>query len=173
MMKQNMTKKIIIILIIANIITLTGCDKLLQTEQQELDSVQVVRVVDGDTFVVDINGEEKKVRLIGVDTPESVASDESRNTPEGVEISNIVKEKMTKGDTLQIEYDVSTTDKYGRELAYLYFADGKMVQEWLLENGYARCMTIQPNVKYAEHFVSLQQEAAKNKVGLWDGFYEE
>lgn len=166
-------KKLIVFLIISNILLLSGCNEQPPTNQRELDLGEVVRVVDGDTFILDINGEETKVRLIGVDTPESVSSDESRNTPQGKEISDIVKEKIMKGDTLQIEYDVSATDKYGRILAYLYFTDGKMVQEWLLENGYAKCMTIQPDVKYAEQFAKLQREAAENRIGLWNGFFEE
>lgn len=135
----------------------------------------VVRVVDGDTYVLNINGEETKVRLIGVDTPESVApADYSKeNTEEGKEVSDIVKEKIQAGDKLAVEYDVSPTDKYGRTLAYLYFDDGTMVQEWLLKNGYAQCMTIQPNSRYADHFAEIQHEAAENKVGLWNGFFEE
>lgn len=135
----------------------------------------VVRVVDGDTYVLEISGEETKVRLIGVDTPESVAPADygKENTEEGKEVSDIVKDKIKAGDVLTVEYDVSPTDKYGRTLAYLYFEDGKMVQEWLLENGYAQCMTIQPNSKYSAHFAEIQHEAAENKVGLWNGFFEE
>lgn len=47
-----------------------------------------------------------------------------------------------------------------------------MVQEWLLENGYARVMTVQPNSKYSERFAEIQHQAAENKVGLWNGFFE-
>lgn len=135
---------------------------------------EVVRVKDGDTYVLNIGGEEITVRLIGVDTPESVApADYSKeNTSEGREISEIVKQKIRAGDALYVEYDVSPTDKYGRTLAYLYFENGEMVQEWLLENGYAQVMTVQPNSKYAKRFSEIQHIAAENKVGLWDGFFE-
>ena len=71
-------------------------------------------------------------------------------------VSEIVKQKIRPGDTLYVEYDVEQIDKYGRTLAYLYFEDGVMVQEWLLENGYAQVMTVQPNTKYAERFAALQ-----------------
>lgn len=135
-----------------------------------------IRAKDGDTYVVKLEstGQEATIRLIGVDTPESVAPEEyeKENTAEGKKISEIVKSKLQKGDTLSVEYDVQKEDKYGRTLAYLYFSDGKMVQDWLLESGYAQMMTIQPNSKYAEHFAEIQHTAAENKVGLWAYYYE-
>lgn len=135
------------------------------------DTATFVRAKDGDTYVIrlDSNGQEITVRLIGVDTPESVAPEDyyKENTEEGKEISDIVKDKLKEGDKLSVEYDVQMEDKYGRTLAYLYFEDGKMVQEWLLENGYAQVMTIQPNSKYANHFAEIQHTAAENGIGLW------
>lgn len=129
----------------------------------------LVRVVDGDTYILNIDGAETRVRLIGVDTPESVAppSYYKDNTEEGVAVSQIVKDKMKAGDTIYIEYDVNRQDKYSRTLAYLYFEDGTMVQEWLLTNGYAQVMTIQPNSKYADKFIEMEQKAMEEKVGLW------
>lgn len=96
-----------------------------------------------------------------------------RNTEEGKEVSQIVKEKFQDIDTVYVEYDVSPTDKYGRTLAYVYFEDGTMVQDWLLENGYANTATYPPNVKHADHFAELAHTAAEQKVGLWNGFFEE
>lgn len=120
----------------------------------------VVRVIDGDTFVIDLNGEGRKVRLIGVDTPESVAPNEylsvssKENTEFGTEVSDFVK-NLIEGQTVYLEFDVSTEDKYGRLLAYVYLSDGRMLQDILLENGYAELMTVPPNVKYVEHFTEL------------------
>lgn len=140
----------------------------------DLKKCEVVRVKDGDTYVLIIDGEETTVRIIGVDTPESVAPLEysKENTDEGRTVSEIVKQKIKPGDTLYIEYDISRTDKYGRTLAYLYFENGEMVQEWLLKNGYAHMMTVQPNSKYAEKFAEIQHIAAENKVGLWNGYFD-
>lgn len=140
----------------------------------DLKECEVIRVKDGDTYVLSIDGEETTVRLIGVDTPESVAPDEysKENTSEGRTVSELVKQKICPGDTLYVEYDVSTTDKYGRTLAYLYFENGEMVQEWLLKNGYAQIMTVQPNSKYAEKFAEIQHLAAENNVGLWNGYFD-
>lgn len=139
----------------------------------EMKKAEVIRVKDGDTYVLNIDGEETTVRLIGVDTPESVAPSEysKENTSEGTAISEIIKWKLPQGTTLYVEYDIEKTDKYGRTLAYLYFEDGVMVQEWLLQNGYAQVMNIQPNTKYAARFAEIQSNAADNKVGLWNSLY--
>lgn len=151
---------------------------LSETKSSALNNIDdigtLVRVVDGDTYVIDTGGEEKKIRLIGIDTPESVAPADYRkeNTAEGKEISDIVKDKITEGDILYIEYDVQETDRYGRTLAYLYFPDGTMIQEWLLSNGYANAVTYPPNVKYSEHFSELAHTAMENDIGLWNGFFE-
>lgn len=152
---------------------------LSETKSSALNNIEgigtLVRVVDGDTYVIDTGGEERKIRLIGVDTPESVAPADYRkeNTAEGKEISDIVKDKIIEGDILYIEYDIQETDRYGRTLAYLYFPDGTMIQEWLLSNGYANAVTYPPNVKYSEHFSVLAHTAMENNIGLWNEFFEE
>lgn len=144
---------------------------IITAETQTLsDTGTLVRVKDGDTYVLNVNEKEITLRLIGVDTPESVAPENyvKENTDEGKEISEIVKEELREGDKLTLEYDVQTKDKYGRVLAYLYFEDGTMVQEWLLQNGYAQVMTIQPNCKYAERFVEEEQKAISKRIGIWE-----
>lgn len=126
---------------------------------------KVIRIVDGDTIVVDYNGSEEKVRLIGVDTPESVHPNESKNTEEGIETSNYTKERLN-GKTVELELDVQERDKYGRILAYVYI-DGEMYNKELLRLGYAKLATYPPNVKYVDEFTKIQKEARENKVGLW------
>lgn len=135
------------------------------TDVNELNEYDVVRVVDGDTIVVDFNGKDEKVRLIGVDTPESVHADKSKNTEEGILVSDYTKSKLT-GKKVKLEFDVSERDKYGRLLAYVYI-DGEMYNKHLLEIGYAKIATYPPNVKYVEDFKEIQKQARENKVGLW------
>lgn len=132
----------------------------------------VLRVVDGDTAMIEIDGEEKRVRFIGLDTPESVNPDESKNTPEGKVASNFTKELLT-GKSVYLEFDIEKEDKYGRTLAYLYLEDGvTMVQEEILRAGYAMVMTIQPNSKYADRLHAAQIEARENNAGFWEtGFF--
>ena len=136
---------------------------------------KIVRVVDGDTMIADINGEEIRVRLIGVDTPESVAPEISgkENTEEGTDVSDYVK-SLLDGKKIFLEYDVSRTDQYGRTLAYVYLDDSTtMLQEILLSEGMAMVETYQPNVKYADYFYKLQKKARKEGKGFWgNGYYE-
>ena len=145
-------------------------DELLATNEKSGPYV-VEKVVDGDTFITTIDNIQRKVRLIGVDTPESVATGENeyKNCEEGKEASNFTKSKIN-GKKVYIEYDLDKTDDYDRVLAYVYLEDGTMLNKLLLEKGYARLMTIQPNVKYVDEFKSIQQTARENKVGFWDGF---
>ena len=138
-------------------------------EINNLEKCKVIRVVDGDTFVIEYKESEEKVRLIGIDTPESVHPDKQKNTDFGKYVSNYSKEKLT-GKEVQIEFDVSQRDKYGRLLCYVYL-DGQMYNKLLLQEGLAKVATYPPNVKYAEEFAKIQKEARKNKKGLWqDGF---
>ena len=133
------------------------------------DSAIITKITDGDTYHVELNGDDITVRLIGVDTPDSVAPEDYRkeNTEEGSKVSELVKEKIKIGDTVYLEYDTSESDRYGRTLAYVYFADGTMVQDWLLSNGYATVYTLEPDTKYAEHFEKLELQAKEQDIGIW------
>lgn len=139
------------------------------------DSAVITKITDGDTYHVELNGEDVTVRLIGVDTPESVAPESYRkeNTAEGSKVSELVKEKISIGDTVYLECDVSETDRYGRMLAYVYFSDGTMVQDWLLSNGYAKVYTLEPDTKYAEHFEKLELQAQEQGIGIWSSEFSE
>ena len=118
---------------------------------------EVVRVVDGDTLIVKMGDSEKYVRLIGVNAPESVHPDETKNTPEGVAASNYLKELLPQGSLVYLEYDVDRYDSYERTLAYVYLEDKEtMVNLLLLENGYAELMTVPPNTKYEARFLSVK-----------------
>ena len=140
-----------------------------ETDIKDLETYKVVRVVDGDTFIIDYNGIEERVRLIGVDTPESVHPNEKKNTEFGKTVSNYSKENLTNKE-VQIEFDVSQRDKYGRLLCYVYI-DGQMYNKLLLEEGLAKVATYPPNVKYVDEFVAIQKKARENKKGMWqDGF---
>lgn len=129
---------------------------------------QVVRVVDGDTIVIDYNGEEEKVRFIGVDTPESVHRDASKNTPYGKIASDYTKKQLLH-KTVQLEFDTQERDKYGRLLAYVYL-DGQMFNKTLLAEGHAKVATFPPNVKYVADFQAIEREAQAAQRGLWQGY---
>ena len=127
----------------------------------------VERAIDGDTIVVNIGGESTKVRLIGIDAPESVHPDAEKNTPDGEEASEYVKALLDCCASVYLEYDIDRSDKYGRTLAYVWLTDGEMLNRILLREGYAVTMTVQPNSRYADEFHALQVAARESKVGLW------
>ncbi|MDN5351852.1 MAG: micrococcal nuclease [Clostridiales bacterium] len=132
----------------------------------------VERVVDGDTIVVRMGADAVKVRMIGIDTPESVHSDPEKNTPEGEAASEYVKAMLTD-EKVYLAYDVGIQDRYGRTLAYVYLADGKtMVNLVLIQEGYALTMTIPPNTQYADIFYAALLQARADHKGFWEtGFF--
>ncbi|HEX8949774.1 MAG TPA: thermonuclease family protein [Dissulfurispiraceae bacterium] len=141
-----------------------------------LKKVRVVRVNDGDTVTVRARGRDRKglfslrsllgtterVRLIGIDAPELYQD------PWGRQAKKYLKKLLSENDWLvDIELDVEHRDKYGRLLAYLWGKDGRMINERMLEAGYAVLFTIPPNVKYAERFVAAQKRAEALRAGIW------
>lgn len=131
----------------------------------------VKRVVDGDTFVVIMENTDMKVRLIGVDAPESVAAAnyDKENSEEGKIASDYTKDILADKE-IYLEYDVAKTDKYGRLLAYAYYEeDGQiiMINQKLISDGMAQITTIQPNVKYVELFTETQKVARESNIGFW------
>jgi micrococcal nuclease len=130
----------------------------------------VKKVVDGDTFWVDDFDDENskglKIRLIGIDAPESRKTFKKEIGFYGKEAKEYLT-NLLSGQKVILEYDLNRTDQYGRTLAYVYLEDGTFVNAELVKNGYAMTMTIPPNVKFADEFVKLQQEARKFNRGLW------
>lgn len=128
----------------------------------------VKKIVDGDTFWID-DGSLKgiKVRLIGIDAPESRKTFKKEAGIYGKE-SKAFLIQLLKGKRVRLVYDINQLDQYGRTLAYAYLEDGKFVNAELIKNGYAIIMTIPPNIKFADHFYQLQVHARKTKKGLWN-----
>lgn len=127
----------------------------------------VVRVVDGDTLVVDADGVDERVRLIGINTPESV----DRNRPVmcfGKEASAHLEELLPEGAPVRLERDVEARDRYDRLLAYVYrAADGEFVNLAMVRDGYAQQYTFPPNVAHTEQFGDAERVARRDGVGLW------
>lgn len=152
--------------------------------KEELERVTLSKVVDGDTLlIIDQNGNNKYVRLIGVDTPESVHPDAEKNTEYGEIASNYTKTLLSGTNTLFLQYDVEKEDQYGRTLAYVWLTPGAditskqdissfMLNGILVRNGYALDKTFPPNIRYADIFAELCQEAEAMRSGFWliDGF---
>ncbi|MCI0407280.1 MAG: thermonuclease family protein [Acidobacteria bacterium] len=129
-------------------------------------TVKVVRVVDGDTIdVCCLQGKEERVRYIGVNTPET------HHPTKGIEYygreAAAANRRLVEGKTVRLEFDVQLRDPYRRLLAYVYLEDGTFVNAWLVEHGYAQVMTVPPNVKHQDLFLSCQQAAREAGRGLW------
>jgi micrococcal nuclease len=127
----------------------------------------VARVVDGDTIRVRIGGHEERVRLIGIDTPESVKP----GTPVqcyALAASARTKALLPAGTPVRLVRDVEERDRYGRLLAYVYrVRDGLFVNLSLVREGYAVALTIPPDVAHTAEFVAGAREAREKGRGLW------
>jgi len=132
-----------------------------------MQSYKVVRVVDGDTVVLLIQGKETRVRLIGVDTPETVHPRKPVQ-PYGREADHFLK-NLLRGENVYIEHKagVSEFDRYGRLLAYLYRApDGLFVNLEIVRQGYGHAYTQFP-FQYMDLFRFYERKAREDAKGLW------
>jgi micrococcal nuclease len=124
----------------------------------------VTRVVDGDTIEARIEGEVEDVRLIGVDTPETVKPGEPVRCF-GPRASDFTHSQL-EGKRVRLVFGVERRDVYGRLLAYAYLGD-RLFNSALLRRGLARSLTIPPNDRFAARFKRLELAAARAGRGLW------
>ncbi|MEX1997247.1 MAG: thermonuclease family protein [Candidatus Andersenbacteria bacterium] len=128
------------------------------------EEAKVVRVIDGDTFEIEGG---QTIRIITTDTPETVHPSQPVECM-GKEASAKTKE-LIEGKTVRLEKDVSETDRYGRLLRYVYLEDGRMLNEVLIQEGFANAVSHPPDVKYLDRLRAAEQSAKNNKWGLWSG----
>ena len=120
-----------------------------------------VRVIDGDTIELD-GGE--RVRLLGVDTPETV--DPRRPVQYFGKEASAFTRRMVEGKNVRLEEDQDTRDRYGRTLAYVYLQDGTFLNAEIVRQGYGHAYTRFP-FRYEQRFVQLERESRENSRGLW------
>lgn len=155
-----------------------GCCKLAcpGPGQLDLEQVKITKVVDGDTVYARFkDGQEEKVRLIGIDAPE-INHPHKGLEPFGHEAEVYAREAL-HGATAWLEFDLGERDQYGRLLAYLWLSapaevNEKSIREQMfnaimLTEGYAVQVTFEPNVKYYDYFSAFAAEAKNKKKGLW------
>lgn len=123
------------------------------------EKVKVIRVIDGDT--IEIEGG-KKVRYIGIDTPESTITLDCFGQEAAAKNRDLVDGKI-----IGIEKDVSQTDKYGRILRYIWI-DQTLVNDYLVRQGFAYASSYPPDIKYQDQLTEAQKEARENNRGLWE-----
>jgi len=170
-----MSRRIATVIVIAAVLALGG-GSLRHTLSEALDgstgggsatragpTAIVARVVDGDTIV--LRGGER-IRYIGMDTPETVKP----GTPVQcfAKAAGHENARLVAGRRVRLRYDAERRDRYGRTLAYVYRAsDGLFVNAELVRRGYARQLTIPPNVAHAPLFGRLAAQARERGRGLW------
>lgn len=131
------------------------------------ETVKFVDCVDGDTIKISLDNKDYTVRMLAVDTPESVHP--TKEVEEyGKEASNYTCDLLTKAKEIKVEYDKASDkeDKYGRILVWVY-ADDKMVQETLLSEGLAKVAYLYENYEYTSNLQKIESDAKSKKIGIW------
>ena len=132
------------------------------------DTVKFSKCVDGDTFKAIVNKEEVTVRMLAIDTPESVKP-ETNVEYFGKEASEYTCSKLKNAKKITLEYDKKSDkfDKYDRLLAWV-FIDNKLLQEELVEKGYAKIAYLYDDYKYTDILKEKQEKAVANNIGIWN-----
>lgn len=163
---KTIFKIILIVLIVAFYLIQYQVEKIPTNSDYEIRTV--VYVIDGDTVITDDN---KKIRLIGINTPEISSGEEmSYDAKE-------LAEEILLNKTVYLEKDKETVDKYNRELRYIWLEKPSEISydsilnynfsAIMLDRGMAKVYTIKPNDKYKSYFQKIQNKAKKDKVGMW------
>lgn len=162
-----MTPRILLGVALAMALVLAGCGAGAGAGAGKPGAAQVVRVIDGDTLVVNVGGREESIRLLGIDTPESV---DPRSPVEcfGKEASRHTEALVPPGTEIHLVRDVEARDRYSRLLAYVYRADdGAFINLQLLRKGFAAVLTYPPNVAHVDDFTAAAAQARAEGLGLW------
>lgn len=132
------------------------------------EKVKFSDCVDGDTIKVSLDGKVHTIRMLAVDTPESVHPTKKVEYY-GKEASEFTCDLVKNAKKLEIEYDEDSdkTDKYDRLLVWV-FADGKLVQEELIKNGYAKVAYLYGDYKYTNKLQTAQELVSAKNIGIWD-----
>lgn len=134
-----------------------------QTTIETERTVQVVDVIDGDTIDVLQDGHKARIRYIGMDTPEPYRDGKPACYSHEATLAN---KKMVEGKQIQLIADKEDKDKYGRLLRYIYVGD-TFVNAVLVQEGFARTLTIEPNTAHKKEFAQFQVKAKEEEKGMW------
>ena len=164
-MRMYRSNRLLALFLFAYALLLSSCSNESLTASP--NSATLKGVVDGDTIDIAIGGKTERVRLIGINTPET------KHPTKGVECygpeaSAYTEQLLPKGTKLRVERDVEARDKYGRLLLYVYIANSNVfVNMDLVMNGYARPMVFEPNTAHKADFAQAATQAELRNVGLW------
>jgi micrococcal nuclease len=155
---------LLLVIAVAVVLLARGHD---EPSRSTLGRAQVLRVVDGDTIRVRLDGRTERVRYIGIDTPESVKPGTAVQC--FAKRASAANAALVAGRSVRLVADVEERDRYGRLLAYVYREpDGAFVNGRLVRDGYARTLPIAPNVAHAHELADLARAARRAGRGLWN-----
>ena len=126
---------------------------------QQRDAVVVAHIVDGDTIVVSHAGEQSKVRLLNIDSPEK---QECLYEESAAHLARLI----SPGEMVELVYDTQRQDRYGRELVGVYKQDGSFINEQMVADGFARAVEYQPNTKFTEEMRAAEARAKAQGLGI-------
>jgi len=141
--------------------------------ERTLIEVRFLYALDGDTIVVkNSEGKEMRVRLLGIDTPESTNCDENACSAEGEEAAEFLRNCLEKNETVYLEYDEQDHDKYGRELAYVWLTDNVDLSSFedfekhclnavILKSTHCKTLPMRPNERYKDWFEQIEDNKKK------------
>jgi micrococcal nuclease len=162
---KNVHKGALRNLVVIGLSLLVSCSSGATTENEVL--ITIFKVVDGDTVDIEIDGHTERVRLIGVNTPETKHPTKPIECF-GPEASAYLTQLLPKGTTVRIERDVEARDRYGRMLLYLYLGSNDLfINLDLVARGFGTPMSIEPNTFHRNDFVRAAAQAEAANVGLW------
>lgn len=149
-------------------------------ETKIIEATQILRVIDGDTLEALYKGEVVRIRLIGIDAPESMENEKAINASlrngedidviiaMGKQSTAFVEGLLQENDTVSVEFDKKERDEYGRLLGYVFLQDRRMLNEEILKAGYADIVTFPPNTKYIKRLYGAYLDARENRRGFWN-----
>jgi micrococcal nuclease len=123
--------------------------------------------IDGDTFRVQSGDKSETIRLLYVDTPEMTGGEDKAPEPFGEEASDYTKERLEQSKEVRLTFDKEHKDRYGRTLAIVELRDGAILNELLLQEGLAKVLIVEPNVKMENVYKGLEQQAKHDMIGMW------
>jgi micrococcal nuclease len=162
---MHRSSHLLLLFLFAYALLLSGCSN--NSTITSPNSATVKHVVDGDTIDIAIGGNTERVRLIGINTPETKHPTKGLECF-GPEASAYTQQLLPAGTALRVERDIEARDKYGRLLLYVYIADSNIfVNLDLVLQGYARPMVFEPNTAHKSDFAQAATQAELRNVGLW------
>jgi endonuclease YncB( thermonuclease family) len=167
-------KRIIIILLMLICVPLVSCSAISELSSNVIQTNQWYQVsgyIDGDTFKIKTGSDETTIRLLYVDTPE-IKKPNSPEEPFGPEASAVTEKLLSESQEVRLTFDKEDTDQYDRTLAVVELKDGRILNEMLLEQGLAKVLIVEPNVKMENAYKQLEQQAKQARRGLWSSDFE-